>query len=732
MTRSGAAWVLATACVAATSWLWLGTQQSLPTLTRGAEDWSGDFRSYYLPNAEFAAARLAEFSLPLWNPHQGAGTPFLASIQPGVLYPPNALHVLLPSTLSFLVLIALHLAFAVGTAALLARHLGATPAGAAVAGLAYATSFQVIGSAWTPPLVYTAAWMPCVVWAADRVCDRATVGRVAMLAVSTGLPALAGWPYAVALTAMTCALMCLGRLLARAFAQRSLDWRTVLALAIGAGIGVMMAAPQLLPSGELVARSCRSLGSIIEEQAVFVPQPHDPRIFLQSTLSRGFNDGVPGYPALLLAPLALLLPGRRRARVGLLMTVGLLGLLTSFPSSTPLYGWIRELPVMGDFRFPYRYRMLPNLALAIAAGVGVARLQARVTRWPRAPQAVAALALAATLVFGSLPVLRAASPFARELPPAVSLEQQIAALGVDWRPQPYERVYWTGRSHKLRNAGDAFAVHDMEPLTLATTAQLLTFFETGRPLTLLTLNPPKGPRKKHRDWVAAPFFGWLNLPGDSQRAAILDLFSVGTIIGRAPPVWLAERYERISPDGAPEAVFRNPHALPRAYRVGVAIPEPASIAAAAKRMTAPGFDPRSAVLLDEPPARFRPRGRPPRPSAGAVEIAEYSGERIVLNTRGPRPALVVLTDAWFPGWRARVDGTPSRLHRANANFRAVAVDAGPHTVVMEYQPDSLLRGWGLAAVGGLVLLGAVAASRRGQLLGGGKSASIRSSASSGS
>ena len=45
------------------------------------------------------------------------------------------------------------------------------------------------------------------------------------------------------------------------------------------------------------------------------PQPHDPQIFIRSTLGRGFNDGVPGYASLLLAPLALLLPGPRRGRV---------------------------------------------------------------------------------------------------------------------------------------------------------------------------------------------------------------------------------------------------------------------------------------------------------------------------------------------------------------------------------------------------------------------------------
>ena len=83
---------------------------------------------------------------------------------------------------------------------------GASALGASVAGLAYATSFQVIGSVWTPPLVYTAAWMPAVLLMVDRIIDRPSGSSIAGLAVVTTLPALAGWPYTVALTALTCAL----------------------------------------------------------------------------------------------------------------------------------------------------------------------------------------------------------------------------------------------------------------------------------------------------------------------------------------------------------------------------------------------------------------------------------------------------------------------------------------------------------------------------------------------
>jgi uncharacterized membrane protein YfhO len=67
---------------------------------------------------------------------------------------------------------------------------------------------------------------------------------------------------------------------------------------------------------------------------------------------------------------------------------------------------------------------------------------------------------------------------------------------------------------------------------------------------------------------------------------------------------------------------------------------------------------------------------------------------------------VVLLDGFAPGWRARVDGEPVAVARANLAFRAVAVPAGTHTIELTYRPAALLVGLGLSV---LALAGAAAA-----------------------
>lgn len=98
-------------------------------------------------------------------------------------------------------------------------------------------------------------------------------------------------------------------------------------------------------------------------------------------------------------------------------------------------------------------------------------------------------------------------------------------------------------------------------------------------------------------------------------------------------------------------------------------------------------------------------------SVGDVaEIVSYEPERVVVRTTSAVNALLVLADAYYPGWRATIDGAVAPIVPANVLFRGVAVPAGEHTVTFTYDSAPFAAGLWLAAAGALLLLAMLAAA----------------------
>lgn len=99
-----------------------------------------------------------------------------------------------------------------------------------------------------------------------------------------------------------------------------------------------------------------------------------------------------------------------------------------------------------------------------------------------------------------------------------------------------------------------------------------------------------------------------------------------------------------------------------------------------------------------------------------AKLTAYTPERIVVETNSDAPALLVLRDAFYPGWRATIDGAPAEIHPTDVLFRGVAVPAGKHEVRFAYDPPAwrwgrVLSGAGIAVW--LLLLGWGWSRRRG-------------------
>jgi hypothetical protein len=145
-------------------------------------------------------------------------------------------------------------------------------------------------------------------------------------------------------------------------------------------------------------------------------------------------------------------------------------------------------------------------------------------------------------------------------------------------------------------------------------------------------------------------------------------------------------------------IYRNRAVLPRAFIVPAAQVLPEAPLHAALR--APHFDPRAAVLLHDPPV-----GAPVGGGRGEARVVTYRPEEVVLDTTVTGGGgWLVLSDAFYPGWEATVDGHPVKIYQANAAFRALPLFAGTHRVRFVYRPRSFRLGAAIS-LGTLLLLG---------------------------
>ncbi|MBA2451320.1 MAG: YfhO family protein, partial [Chloroflexi bacterium] len=148
-------------------------------------------------------------------------------------------------------------------------------------------------------------------------------------------------------------------------------------------------------------------------------------------------------------------------------------------------------------------------------------------------------------------------------------------------------------------------------------------------------------------------------------------------------------------------VYERRDALPRAYLVARA--EVLDDAAALQRLAAPGFDPRDGALL-APSEGVRPLNTsPPDPGSAVLELSEP--ERVRIRTKAAGATYLVLSDSWYPGWVATVDGQQAPIARANVLFRAVEVPAGEHLVEFLYRPTSFILGSAVSASSVIIGLG---------------------------
>ncbi|MBM3289612.1 MAG: YfhO family protein [Candidatus Hydrogenedentes bacterium] len=679
----------------------------------------------------------ARGELPLWNPYQFTGTPMVANFQSSIFYPPRLLFRVLGDTyVAMTVFILLRLWFCGFNAFVAARILGLRSPFANLYSLLFMTvGYNQVWTFYPPPDVM--AWLPLILAGAESVLRGRYRFGAAVLIATVPMAVLAAHPSTLILGCIGIALYALVRLAAARGPARHV---LMCGASAGAAFAISLAvcAIQVLPFIEYLPETARVIIPINDEGASFYRYSVYDYLCLFAARLRGTEMdasfwgktnfsytgmlymGMTTWVCLSLVTSRPFVDRPRRFQIGGMIAVSAVCLYLA--SGFPVANWIQQLPLISSSR-PAYFIAFPSIALPLCAAYA---LQAWVDSRPTIRQLVRPL-LTMAVVAG---VVGAWVVSAQSLSSGyIELAFKHDDLGAFVAAQ-------------CGNAA-AFAIVGCSVLLLcaryphrarATAAALCILAVVDPAVTMwrLMATTPRQyvvPRTAITDYLLAQpqpyrarfdiarvrygypplygieefagydaiypmrfkqFFEGVDLmPGStSDRLLSCDftLFLEGTPLPASyKPILQADGLIMAKRDGF----------LPRARLVGSATSFPSMDAmfAAVKR---PDFDPVASVYTDVPLDFSLPP--PDAEPAGTATIEEWRALTVKVRAHAAKECVLVLADAYAPGWEAAIDGVPARIFPAYHLYRGVYLPPGEHMVEFVYRPKSFRLGAAVSVV----------------------------------
>ncbi len=672
---------------------------------------------------------LADGVWPLWNPLEHAGVPLAANYQSAIFYPPRVLHAYLELHLANTLYILLKVWLCGFNAYLLARGMRLSILASRVFAIGWMLCmYNMTWTFWDE--VDVAAWLPIVLLGAERLIQGLNRQGFFTLALGGVMILLAGHPE----TAFTA---CLG--VGMYFVIRSL-WegdfkRTAQASAIAIAawaLALAVCAIQIIPFMEYLENSYTLLERTEEDPAVHsltitaLVSFLVPRFYgvMESVSGNYWGKWITSsftaivYPGLLIWFGILMLIGRggeavnRQRAVALAVpTVFSILMVLNHPILSPL----KSLPLVGPM-WNFWFYAFPAFSLPLLGAIGL-------DRWLRTNQSFRHLALSTVVLGLTFTAPIAVFLFHKDVlvlegngTDAYVREQVLLAVAMLVVTGAVLALACNARTRRIA----AFAIplilaidlliagYGLRPTTprshLYMDTELTTWFQGIGPeprVSTRSLTLPDGVWQPYgiEQWSGydgmfpARIMEFRNrLGGDIWNAmepvTAVNYYMRHPELNLLVPEERLDQFESVATIDTVE-IFRNKRAFPRAFLVGnTEVIEDKD--AMFERMADPEFDPASIALLERPLSTPIPGG------AESPGEASYLGGRLTnsaeVDVTATRPALVVLADAYYPGWRAYIDSVPAEIVPVYTVFRGVRVDAGKHRVEFRYEPASFRLG----------------------------------------
>lgn len=676
----------------------------------------GDYSGQFLAFGSYQAERLLAGEIPLWNPYNNAGHPFLADTQAAVFYLPRLITIFVSDALfdgwNYIALqteTVVHYLLASIFMYLFVRSITSSVTAGFASGIVFAYGGFLTGY---PPLqlavLEAAVWTPLALLGVFKAFQGATLNSrwLAFAGLTLGIGLTAGHPQ----TSLFSSYLLIAYVIHQG-AKQKISWlptfsAALLVLLLGFGL----AAVQLLPGLEYTQLTTRA-GFGFDQLAGGFPYSDLLTVIYPESLTV-WSPLYQGVLPLILSGIAIW-KGQGAARYW--GVVGLVALTLSFGGAAITYQFAYQVvPGFGLFRGQERAAFLLAIVISVLCGYGVAWVQTRerVTKF-RKPLWIAAavswvLAIEAVLLSSLAPqadlfnLLKAAFLF------ALLLTFTALLFSID-----FQVLHW-GIFAGALIVFDLFSVTmntNFEPIA----AQERDVIGEAVPLvledeTLFRVDGRVGLGENY-----GTLTGVQDIRGTSPlRLAAADTY-LDSLSQQRHYQLLNVRYSFTDAEQLeiPSAVLfeQNDTAPPvRLHRLTSPPPrawmaynvfDVTDDAQAVGLINDPSFDPFSGVTMENRPDGYQSPERLPENSS--VEVTNFHSERIELLVETPTPGILVLSEWYYPGWQVEVDGQAVELLRVNAGLRGVALDAGEHTIVLDYHPLSYRIGLGIS-LGSLVAI----------------------------
>lgn len=724
-----------------------------------------DSLQQYYPRRVYFAEALRGGWLPFWNPNVYGGSPFLATQQAAVLYPPAWLLALLPAEQQFGWSALLHLSVgAIGGYAFL-RQFRLQRVASALGGLAFALNgFVVVWLAYPNVTQWTLCWLPPALAVFEWAYRSRNLRGVARCALLLALAILGGHGQTTAYLLLSWGAWAAYRTLSGPLPLPSLAQFTLLP----GGLALLLAAPHLLPALEFLPRTDRG-ARVAWESVVGAGMPLAqfwtfvlPRLFGDATeafartswLPHGPKQGLPFiersfYPGV--AVLALAAGGltlrqvelRGLARFSLLLALG--GVILAM--GTPLYWPLWQFaPGFGNFTAIARILCVAAWPLACLAALGAKALLAPNSA-PKGRLAVfgtvgilSLIALIGHFIHGGAApqglagtLTRMGKPTpddlaARDLGIALVCLITVAVVGgigcARKLPPVAVRVLMAGIvALDLFAFGFAYNPASDPALAHAQTPELHSLQQNAGTARFLSLGPPgeEEALQKRMPSNLPSVYGLGDIQGSDSffpRRYLEWRDALRRSTGGTSP-WSRPGAPDLRSAGVRYYLTGNRTLFPGLTSVvDTAVQEDPGALPYARLHTHVRTLEKGALLdalaqPDRTPLVALTSGPGAPEFAGPPQITPWqarreSGNRVVVEGETSAAGLLVVCEAFDPGWRAWVDGAPVAVTSADWLLIGVPVPEGRHTVRLEYNPPGFRVGLflsllALAVVGGLAV-----------------------------